>query len=303
MMDMTDITGTIKAMRKQEQTSYRCLKCVIPRKPENPAHVDVTCRTKMAEWCFQVVDFCEFNRETVVISMSYLDRFLCTSLGEPALRDRKHFQLVSMCCLYIAIKLFEPREMEISLLSELSRGCYSEVEIAKMEEVILKALQWRMHPPTSANFVQQFVLLSTDAMNNDISSAFSKISRLQTVLVIDDYSLVTCDPCSIALASVMNALEMIDNSICSIPTKSTVLAHIEQASGLSVDSWDVHQIRQKLYMNIKDATMLKTIIDQLPLVVQAHTGRDNPQISSRSLSPVCVSRRLQRKYDFSDQKI
>ena len=120
-----EIPDRIALMLQQEENEYSCIDYLLAneemrKKAAKP--VDEDCRVKMCEWCYQVVDFCKFRRETVGIGMTYLDRYLCTEKGKKALGDRKEYQLVAMTCLYIAIKLHEPLEMETSLLADLSRG-------------------------------------------------------------------------------------------------------------------------------------------------------------------------------------
>ena len=90
-------------------------------------------REKICEWCYQVVDHFEFNREIVSIAMSYLDRYLMTRQV-----TKKIFQLAAMTCLYLAIKLYESRRLRISSLIELSRGYFSPEHINAMEESILR---------------------------------------------------------------------------------------------------------------------------------------------------------------------
>lgn len=289
MNTSNDITDTIAVMQMQEETAYVCAD-YLKHAPENKSHVDIECRTKMTEWCFQVVDFCECDRESVGIAMSYLDRFLCTHLGNAALEDRKQFQLAAMCCLYTAIKLFETREMNLSLLADLSRGCYSEADIANMEIIVLSALQWRMHPPTSINFVHQFhMLLSPTKIGADFASALKDISRIQTVLAIKEYSLVTCKPSVVAIAAMMNALDMVD-SACHKSMKSSYISNIVDT--LPTDQSELNHVRFTL-RNCLDNSSTSEKNDLQAAILSATKTYTSHKIH-RSTSPVCVSRKSQR---------
>jgi lipoyl(octanoyl) transferase len=95
--------------------------------------VDETWRGLICEWSFQVVDHFDFNRETVAISLSYLDRFVAS---RPL--NRRTFQLAAMTTLYLAIKLFEPGHLKVSDLVKLSQGCFVPEHIVMMEESILR---------------------------------------------------------------------------------------------------------------------------------------------------------------------
>jgi len=90
-------------------------------------------REKICEWSYQVIDHFDFNREIVSISMSYLDRYLCTC---PV--NRKVFQLAGMTSLYMAIKLHESSDIKMSSFIELSRGYFSLDHIIAMERSILR---------------------------------------------------------------------------------------------------------------------------------------------------------------------
>jgi Cyclin, N-terminal domain len=158
----------ISAMRHQEESGYATGDFLHQHDPPSgrakgplnqsqSSPVSVECRNLMVSWCYQVVDYCRFRRETVEIAISYLDRFCCTALGESARRDRKIYQLAAMTCLYTACKIHEPEAMDPKLVSNLSRGAYSSKEVEEMESTIVEALQWRLNPPTSLSFVRQLL--------------------------------------------------------------------------------------------------------------------------------------------------
>merc|ERR1719410_1004236 len=158
-----EISDRFAAMRKQEECFYKKsdylgqLNFSLNTLYGKP--IDEDCRSKMATWCFQVVEFCNFSRETARLAMSYLDQFLGTKEGGLVLYDRKDFQLAAMVSLELAVKIHEPKELDMSLLSELSKGSYSILELTKMEKKILSALNYRMCPPTASSFANYLLEL------------------------------------------------------------------------------------------------------------------------------------------------
>lgn len=90
-------------------------------------------REKICEWCYQVVDYFDFSRETVDVSLSYLDRFLSF---RPV--NKKIFQVAAMASLHLAVKLYEPGTLRLPSLVELSRGVFTEGHVVAMEETILR---------------------------------------------------------------------------------------------------------------------------------------------------------------------
>ena len=211
-----DVPDRIAIMLIQEENEYSCFDYlaaneVVRRKAAKP--VDEDCRVKMCEWCYQVVDFCKFRRETVGIGMSYLDRYMCSKKGKKALGDRKEYQLVAMTCLYIAIKLHEPLEMETSLLADLSRGCYTEMEFANMEKTILEAIEWRVSGPTPLAFVLHFISFLPNIISSSVVEAIFDYARYQTELAIGDHYFVKSKPSVVGMAALLNALEGMDTAL------------------------------------------------------------------------------------------
>eukprot|EP01083_Nonionella_stella_P248404 860041_1 len=106
----------------------------------------------MAQWSYQLTDITSLSRLAVSRSMNYLDRYLvaATTLQQSnvnsthpsPIKDKRYYQLLSMTCLYISIKLYEPLSMDASLLSEISAGCYTTQEILDMETNTLNTLSW-----------------------------------------------------------------------------------------------------------------------------------------------------------------
>ena len=63
-----DIFSSLEAMRRQEEAGYKYGDYLAQNPVSSPMSgpqcpVDAECRVKMAEWCYQVVDFCHFNEE------------------------------------------------------------------------------------------------------------------------------------------------------------------------------------------------------------------------------------------------
>jgi hypothetical protein len=217
-MSTEDIASTLLVMRKQE-ASYHCDDYLSSHqggveRPQAGATfsppVDAECRFKIAEWCYHVVDVCKFSRETVAIAMSYLDRYISTETGLPALFDRKVFQLAAMTCLYTAIKIHEPEAMEPRVVSQLSRGAHTEEQVTDMEMEILHAIQWRMNPPTALSFITNFLALVPGvAMSKTDRDTVYELCKYQTELAVHEYRLVATDASTLAFAALMNALETV----------------------------------------------------------------------------------------------
>jgi hypothetical protein len=299
-LDIGEVGDCLRIMRIQEETTYRIRDYLaesvgIRKRASKP--VDADCRIKMCEWCYQVVDFCKFRRETVGIGMSYLDRYLSTSDGRSALCNRKEYQLAAMTALYVAIKLHEPLEMETSLLADLSRGCYNEMEFVEMEQVILLSLKWRVNGPTALGFVQHYLTFLPDSVHPCVSEAIFDYARYQIELATADQSFVNVRPSEIGLAALLNALEGIDTKLLPLKIQGKFLRNIERFSEMVIE--DAESLQSKLSLML--INMLSTDLAEYVEVMvgeEAMAEHDfaegddlyKPSIISRKNSPVSVIR-------------
>jgi hypothetical protein len=169
--------------------------------------IDEYCREQIVEWSFRVVDYFRIDREVVAVSLSLLDRFLAVCEC-----DRSTFKLAATTTLHLAVKLLHPCKLgELGILSDLSRGEFDMNDVACMERHILQSLQWKLHPPTPIAFATLLLdyIFSRQSLNlssTDVDDLYD-ISSFFTELALCDYYFVGVSPSSIALASVVNALE------------------------------------------------------------------------------------------------
>mmetsp|Transcript_10408 Transcript_10408/g.22625 ORF Transcript_10408/g.22625 Transcript_10408/m.22625 type:complete len:406 (+) Transcript_10408:191-1408(+) len=173
--------------------------------PASSSPVNKFWRDKICEWCYNVVDHYDFNREVVSVAMSYLDRYLATTR---AVTDRRIFQLAAMTALYLAIKMSEPTKLHISSLIELGRGFFAAEHIVSMEQSMLETLEWHVHPPTPAAFCRDLLHLVPGEISSPVWNDMSELAQFLTELSVGDYWFVTMRPSSIALASIINAMEL-----------------------------------------------------------------------------------------------
>jgi len=270
------LSGCDEAMQCGNGTSQTSLRPV----------VDIGCRTKMCEWCFQIADFCKYQRESVGVGMHYLDRFLCSGseTANMALLDRKVYQLAAMTAFYIAVKLFEPSQIEVKTLSELSRGCYSEEEIIQMETQILVALSWRMHNPSSVAFVRHYLsLLPSQRSQNKVAlQLMLDVSLYQTELAVGEYDLVSARPSIVAFASISNAMSVLGTRY--FPEAEQALFHEIVSSASEMDHLSVEFTGIKNYLAM---CLSKNASEEMILAVNQVNAIYQHNVPHTS--PICVS--------------
>jgi len=237
--EYSKVIDHLDVLRHQEQTKYyqRCdylqmndqNNCPKTINDNNKMPVDEVCRRKMCLWCYQVMDFCKFHRETATLAISILDRFMSTEIGMTQIFvDRKKYQLATMTCLYIAIKANETVEtcLNLNTLTALGRGLYSETDFTQMERIILTALQWRVNDPTPSAFVNDFMSLllhhyydhdEDDELfisnTNSVLDNIKVVARKQAEMAFSEYFFIKYSPSDIALAAVLNAMTEMDHHI------------------------------------------------------------------------------------------
>jgi hypothetical protein len=188
--------------------------------------------------------------------------------------------------------------METSLLADLSRGCYNEAEITRMEQSILEALHWRINGPTTLSFVQHFLALLPDTVHPAVATAIMDYARFQTELATSDYSLVSTHYSHIALAAILNAVEGMDQSMLTLRQQGVFLRAVENFSGILME--DVAETQA-----ILNEILMEVYAEDLPPETNTRSSpfrsyergdvnaeeRNYRKSIGKSKSPVCVARK------------
>jgi hypothetical protein len=113
----------------------------------------------------------------------------------------------------MAVKIFHPQKLaDLGVLSDLSRGEFDMTDVSVMEEYMIRALGWRRHPPTGAAMTSLLLdYIFCEVNLNDVSSIdmddIYDNSSFFAELAVCDYFFVSLRPSTIALASILNAVE------------------------------------------------------------------------------------------------
>jgi hypothetical protein len=207
----------------------------------------IEARQKMVHWMLSVAEFCRFQRETVEIAMNYADRFFLTTTKEKDsqfVSDPDLFQLVCMTSLYTAVKINEERVIDPAFVSTLSRGVHTPVDIETMEVALLDALNWRVNPPTTLSFVQEYLeLLSSSFLDSKKTvQSVCNLTAQQIEFAVMRYEFISEKPSEIAYCALMNAMEgvMIDDAA------SLRHVRVELAELVGLDCLEAYRIQQRL---------------------------------------------------------
>lgn len=170
--------------------------------------IDSYCRELMFLWCYRIVDRLGFERDTVAVAASYVDRFL--RIYEC---DRATYKLTCITALYIACKMHGTCKEVAALptcFETLSKGEFISQNIYEMEMILLNSFHWKfLHPPTACAIVRMMSLLSLPSRPNFVRKNILDVSLFLTeISVFDRYHSSTCNPSSVALASLLLAIDL-----------------------------------------------------------------------------------------------
>jgi len=186
----------------------------------NTVQITESDRLKLVDWCYNVVDQLEFDREIVAMTMELVDRFLSTpsnnnnniaTIREQILQDRRQYQLLAISSLYLTIKTSAKLVLGSEFFSALSHNSYSIQEIEDMEYTILTSLKWRIYAPTPVEMAHSILALTlpdTNLTKGTWGYILDEV-RFQTEYAVRDYYFTTQRRSTIALAAIFNTLDQI----------------------------------------------------------------------------------------------
>ncbi len=209
------VADCLAAMIKRELTTkYSCFDAYL--NPSDPNMITADDRMKLVDWCYDIVDHCNFSRETVASAMEMTDRFLgmpstsvhTARVSDEALVDPSKFQLLTIAALYTSIKISEKVAISSELFAEMCSHIYTVEEIEGMERILLIGLSWRCHAPTAAQVGMSILSLLLPYVDiPEVTWGFLMDEmRYLTELAVRDYYFSTQRASTIALAAIFNVI-------------------------------------------------------------------------------------------------
>lgn len=296
---LKDIPDVFRVMRHQEDTTYTCHDYLsedfqqrqTKEFPNNPnlffpsgmstssasscTGINELWREKICEWCYQVVDHFDYNRQIVAIALNYLDRYL-------ALRpvNRKIFQLAAMTCLFIAIKMNETRVLSLSAFLSLSRGYFQAEHVLAMEHAILRALSWRVNPPTP--LIQAKHLMFVLPKYIERKAEILEVTRFLTEISVCDYFFVPHKPSTVALSALFCAFEIVGEGIITQNTKLYFMNQVRNLTGLECCTPEIQSCMARMKHSFHQSGFSLSTFDISP-----ESSKARPTDGGNS--PVCVA--------------
>ena len=218
--DTESAAESLSIMLEKEQRHYKRRDYL----NSDDVHITASDRSIIVEWCYNLADHCQLNRETAAIAIDMVDRLIAidmvdrffskkpSSLTRLFLQDREKYQLLALSAFYIAIKINEPVAFDSDLVAAISQGMYSKEEVETTELLLLHGLRWRMCAPTSvqfANHILSLILPQVDIQESTWGFILDEV-KYQTECAVKHSFFTKTLSSNIAIAAIFNAIQQID---------------------------------------------------------------------------------------------
>lgn len=153
-----DRTIVLRTMRSLETSVYKR-----PRAQSMPEIFRGAWRKQIVEWMYILIKYCKLKHEASAAAVYYLDAaVMCDSSS--LVKTPRDYQLCAMTALHLALKVYDSptvRVVKLSCLVKLGNGQFTEEDIIQKEYELVRALGWRINPPTANCFLQRYMELLT----------------------------------------------------------------------------------------------------------------------------------------------
>jgi len=227
------IQDELHVILQQESTKYYAKKfnCFSLNNNPNNRHnqVNEIWRQKICEWLFKVVDHFDFDREVVLIAINYIDRVISIEVEKTRGKiDRKQFQLLSITCFYIAMKLHgetsnidaDRCKLTMKIFVDFSRGLLTDARLEAKELEVLEALEWHVNPPSPCQIIACLLhFLPKRMMLSQIECLKVKVKIFETSRYLLEMGMCVSTiafnykPSELACACILCALDSLMNDI------------------------------------------------------------------------------------------
>jgi len=146
----------LRTMRALESSVYKR-----PRAQTMPEIFRGLWRKQIVEWMYVLIKYCKLKHEATAAAVYYLDAAVMCESSSLVMSPRD-YQLCAMTALHLALKVYDSptvRVIKLSCLVKLGNGEFTVEDIIQKEQDLVRALGWRINPPTPDCFLQRYMEL------------------------------------------------------------------------------------------------------------------------------------------------
>lgn len=214
-MDHAEVLST---MIQQEKSRYLTKQGLY----NGQTSIDDACRSLMVGWCLKIAKYFKCHHHVVAVAINTLDRYV--SVEPQILDDASDFQLFTMTCMYIAVKVYDTNPVASETLAQISNGSFSASMIEETELEILMKLKWRVSTPTATAFAFLYLeLLSKHhVINCSEKETMEKLIQFQIDTAMQDCQFLGTLASDLALTVVCNASLIIEGLSARLAAYQTI---------------------------------------------------------------------------------
>lgn len=189
---------------------------------ENQSDINSPMRSILIDWLIEVADEYKLHDETLFLCVQYIDRFLSTVNV-----TRSKLQLLGTTCMYIAAKYEEMCPPALDEFSFITDNTYEMKHILRMEQIVMKMLNFSLSGPTCYTFLQYYLthLKTTDGDRRCLRLLSNYLCALS---LLNDQPFSSCRPSMVAASCLLYAQRLLTDQVCADPIWST--RHVELTS-------------------------------------------------------------------------
>ena len=165
---------------------------------QNQPHINHKMRAILVDWLVSMHMKFRLLPETLYLSVHLVDRYL-----EKVSIQKKHLQLVGIGCMLISTKYEEIYPPQTKDFISVTEHAYNKQQLLKMENDILKALEFNLTVPSAFRFLERYARLAVVPPN-----AFN-LARFISELALVEYHMVQYKASVTAAAALYVALKVL----------------------------------------------------------------------------------------------
>mmetsp|Transcript_28014 Transcript_28014/g.39461 ORF Transcript_28014/g.39461 Transcript_28014/m.39461 type:complete len:379 (+) Transcript_28014:82-1218(+) len=246
-------------------------------------------RSKVAQWFYDVVDQLGESRDIVFIAMNIVDRFCAMHTSMQYSRDEKAYEAAAMTGLFLALKLCGRRKLSASEITSMSQHGTDTDEIVNMGKTMIGVLSWDHKLITPINFVQAFLRLLPETVNDATKRVLHDTASFFTEASVCDSFFSGVASSEVAYAAILNAIgsDEVTSQLESVDL-SSFYSLIQDTTSLDHEAQNVGSIRSRLHEIYLQSEESNRVQPQV-IPIEVEEGNVRHPVRSRAVNIRTVS--------------
>ena len=235
--------GRLCKMLNSEALSRTSFYNALALKSSLPLH-NQAWREQVAQWCYDVVDHLDLNRDIVFVAMNILDRFVATT--SQTRMDKSEYERSAITSLFMATRISDSRSLKLTELLHLSESSLLPRDIITTAKIILQSLSWDHQIVTPRSFVIGFLGLLPSYVNRRAAMSWLESAFFLVELAVCDGNFSHVPASDIAYAAILVAMKRSQAFAVDEVTFGRFVTTMLQDTGISFRSAELESLCVRL---------------------------------------------------------